>query len=43
MSIYRTFLEEDLELGGVLDDDNSIELKQIEDVVNDQDANAFRK
>ena len=43
MSIYRTFLEEDLELGGVLDDDNSIELKQIEDVVNDQDANAFEQ
>lgn len=43
MSIYRTFLEEDLELGGVLDDDNSIELQQIEDVVNDQDANAFEQ
>ena len=40
MSVYRSILEEDLELGGVLDDDNSVELQQIEDIVADQDANA---
>ena len=40
MSVYRSILEEDLDLGGVLDDDNSVELQQIEDIVADQDANA---
>lgn len=40
MAIYRSFLEEDLELGGVIDDDNCVELKQIEDAIADSDANA---
>lgn len=40
MSIYRSILEEDLDLGGVLDDNNSVEIQQIEDIVGDQDANA---
>ena len=40
MSIYRSILEEDLDLGGVLDNNNSVEIQQIEDIVGDQDANA---
>ena len=39
MSIYRTILEEELDMP-ILDDDNSPELKAIEDIVADQDANA---
>lgn len=43
MSVYRTILEEDLELGGVLDDNNCVELQEIEDVIENQDANAFEQ
>lgn len=43
MSIYRAILEEDLELGGVLDDNNCVELKEIEDVIADHDANEFEQ
>lgn len=39
MSFYRTFLEEELDTP-ILDDNNSPEIKEIEDIVNDQDANA---
>lgn len=39
MSFYRSFLEEDIETP-ILDDNNSPEIKEIEDIVNDQDANA---
>lgn len=42
MSLYRTILEEDQEIP-ILDDDNSPEIKEIEDVVADQDANAFEQ
>lgn len=42
MSIYRTMLENDLELGGVIstENDNAPELQEIEDVVADHDANS---
>lgn len=39
MSFYRSFLEEGLDTP-ILDDNNSPEIKEIEDIVNDQDANA---
>ena len=39
MSFYRSFLEEELDTP-ILDDNNSPEIKEIEDIVNDQDANA---
>lgn len=42
MSLYRTILEEEQEVP-ILDDDNSPEIKEIEDVVADQDANAFEQ
>lgn len=42
MSLYRTILEEEMEVP-ILDDENSPEIKEIEDVVADQDANAFEQ
>ena len=39
MSFYRSFLEEEMDTP-ILDDNNSPEIKEIEDIVNDQDANA---
>lgn len=40
MGIYRSILEEDLELGGVLDDNNNMDMAEIDKVVDDHDANA---
>ena len=42
MSIYRTILEEELDIP-ILDDNNSPEIKEIEDIVADQDANDFEQ
>lgn len=39
MGVYRSLLEEEIEVAGVLDDDNNVDLKEIEDIVADQDAN----
>lgn len=39
MGMYRTILEEDQELGGVLDDNNSMDMAEIDQVVEDHDAN----
>lgn len=39
MGFYRSLLEEELDTP-ILDDNNSPEIKEIEDIVNDQDANA---
>lgn len=40
MGVYRSLLEEEIEVAGVLDDNNNVDLKEIEDIVADQDANA---
>ena len=40
MGIYRSILEEDETLGGVLDDDNNMDMAEIDKVVDDHDANA---
>lgn len=42
MSIYRTILEEELDIP-ILDDDNSPEIKEIEDIISDQDANGYEQ